>query len=289
MNTNYHIDLVKNTTSGYKRTANDLVLVKQAESMYPIVADAMLKLVKDGDYTAYINAIEAYDKFVWVQSHKGDKSNLFAYKKIKISPTWTEQLWAPVFERVRIAIQKEWGTGTDLILIQNKEVVESFGINGPTAFKDVDGGLGIYKTFKSGITALMPIIAVEDKTGNYCKTACTNVDGIIRRVKAMNNDVLALCVTDNHVAVGKNVEVDHSFGSGGVLIVQRGQNKKKETYPKLNVDKFEMVERLSINYLKTKTAKNFTDVAHSNTSGVLLRDHIDSKGYYVSPELEKFI
>jgi hypothetical protein len=77
MDTQYHINLVKNPKGGYKRTENDFVLVKQAESMYSIVSDAMLKLVKDGDYKSYINSIEAYDKFVWEQSHKGDKSNIF--------------------------------------------------------------------------------------------------------------------------------------------------------------------------------------------------------------------
>lgn len=287
MDTQYHINLVKNPKGGYKRTTNDNELVKQAESMYPVASDAMLKLVNDGDYESYINSIEAYDKFVWEQSHKGDKSNIFAYKKIKISPTWTEQIWAPVFERVRIIMEKEWGT--NLVLIQNMEVVESFGINGPTAFKDVDGGIGIYKTFKSGKKAVMPIVAAEDKTGNFCKTACTNVDGIVRRVRNMNSNVFALCITDNQVNVGKNVEVDHSFGSGGAIVTQRGKNKKKESYPKLNANIFKMVETLSINYLKTKTPKDFTDIAHSNTSGVLLREHIDSKGYYVPPELEKFI
>jgi len=287
MDTQYHINLVKNPKGGYKRTANDLDLVKQAESMYSVVSDAMLKLVQDGDYKSYINSIETYDKFVWEQSHKGDKSNIFAYKKIKISPTWTEQIWAPVFERVRIIMEKEWNI--QLVLIQNMEVVESFGINGPTAYKDVDGGIGIYKTFKFGKKAVMPIIAAEDKTGNFCKTACTNVDGIIRRVKAMNPDVLALCITDNQVNVGGKVEVDHSFGSGGIIVTQRGKNKKKEVYPKLNSDIFEMVERLSINYLKEKTATDFTDIPHSNTSGIFLREHIDAKGYYVPPELEKFI
>lgn len=290
MDTKYHIKLVENPSTGYKRTKEDAVLVAAATALYPVVEQAMIQFVADGDHNKLVSAYKAYDKFVWEASHKGDKTNLFAYKKIKVSPTWTEQMWAPVFERIRIEMSKHWGV--ELVLIQNMEVVESLSEKGPTAFKDVDGGIGIVKTFP-GIkkTVVMPIVVAEDKTGHYCKVACTGVDGIVRRVKTMNPNVLAFCVTDNNISVGRNAEVEHVFGSGGVLIQQRGigHNNARISYPELEAGQFKLVETLCLKYLKSKTVEDFLNVTPSKTSGVLLRDRIDSAGSYIPPELEKFV
>jgi hypothetical protein len=291
MDTKYHINLVKNPSTGYSRTAEDAKLVQTAVGLYVSAEQAMIDFLADGDHKKYIKGIEAYDKFVWEASHKGDKSNLFAYKKIKVSPTWTEQIWAPIFERVKKEMEKHWGV--ELVLIQNITVVESLGSDGPTAFKDVDGGVGIVKQFPGQKkSVVMPVVVAEDKTGHFCKTACTNVDGIIRRVRGMNSNVLAFGITDNNISVGKTVEVDNAYGSGGVLVQQRGfgfNNNKKIKYPELNSDKFKLVEDMCIKYLKTKKPTDFSDVAPSKTSGVLLRDKIDATGCYIPPELEMFV
>jgi hypothetical protein len=287
MDTNYHINLVKKPTTGYNRTANDHVLAKQAEGLYPVVSQAMLNAVVNGDWAKYCQSIETYDQFVWEQSHKGNQTNIFANPKIKIGPSWAEQMWAPVFERVRLEIQKKWNVALELI--QNKNVVETLGNKGPSSTKDVDNGIGIVMTIGTK-EYIMPIVVGENKGGHYCKVQCNTVDGIIRRVLSMNKNVLAFSLTDNNVSVGKNVVVDHSFGSGGTLICQRGINgKKSKTYPALNVDKFELVERFCINYLSTKTPQDFLNISPSQTSGVLLRDHIDSKGHYVPPELTQYL
>lgn len=287
MDTGYHINLVKNPSGGYARTDNDLKLAKQAEALYEPVMAAMTAAVENGDWKQYCNSIKDYDEFVWGQSHKGNQTNIFANPKIKVGPSWAEQMWAPVFERVRLQVQKKWGV--DLVLIQNANVIETLDSKGPSSTKDVDNGVGINITIGSK-NYIMPIVVGENKGGHYCKVQCNTVDGIIRRVRSMNNNVLAFSLTDNNVSVGKNVVVDHSFGSGGILICQRGINgKKSKVYPSLNVDKFELVERMCVNYLSTKTPKDFLDVAPSQTSGILLREHIDNKGYYVPPELEKFL
>ena len=236
MNVDYHINLVKKPTTGYNRSENDHVLAKQAQKLYPKASRAMLDVVATGNWQEYCSAIEEYDQFVWEQSHKGDKDNIFAYKKIKISPSWTEQIWAPVFERVRQKVETDWQCS--ITLIQNSQVVESWG-NGPTSYKDVDVGFGIVEpTFK----CIMPIVVAEAKTGHFCKTACTGVDGIMRRVLKMNPHVLGMCVTDNNVSVGQDSLVENVFGAGGLLISQRGKNGSKEKYPKLNASRFELVE-----------------------------------------------
>ena len=115
MNTNYHIDLVKKPTTSYQRSAADHELANLAVKLYPKAANAMTSVVSNGDWQTYCQDIEEYDKFVWEQSHKGDKSNIFAYKKIKVSPSWTEQIWAPVFERVRQKVSLHWGVSLTLI------------------------------------------------------------------------------------------------------------------------------------------------------------------------------
>lgn len=288
MDIDYHIKLVRNESTGYVRTDNDRDLVAQAETMFPAVRQAMLDVVKTGDYATYVKAIEAYDKFVWEQSHKGDKTNIYAYKKIKVSPSWTEQFWAPIFERVRLAISKEWNED-NLVLIQNTEVVEAMNDQGASAFKDVDCGIAVKVAGTKRKNTLMPVVVCESKTGHYCKTSCTGVDAIIRRVRKMNPKVLALAVTDNQVSVGQDHSVDNVFGAGGILVSQRGKNNDKSNYPKLDPSKFEMVEKLCINYLKNHKAESFTKVQAEKTNGVSLRESIDTKGYYVPKELEKFL
>lgn len=290
MDTKYHINMVTNPTTGYTRTSNDHALVKKAISLYDVVEKAMQQVIKDGDYEAYVKSITEYDKFVWIESHKGDKANLFSYKKIKVSPTWTEQLWAVVFERVRLALEKNWAS--KLEIIQNKSVVESVGTKGPNAYKDVDNGVGILKTYDSCI-AIHPIVVAEMKTGHFCKTACNGVDSIVGRVRKMNANVLAFCITDNNISVGTNVEVEHVWGSGGILIQQRGiganNNKSKNYYPKLEAGQFKLVEELCLNYLLGKKPKDFLDIKANKTSGVYLRERIEQNGYYLPPSLEKYI
>lgn len=285
MNYNYHIDLVKNPSGGYSRTAEDHKLVDIAVSMYPKVVEAMQKVITDGKYDAYAKAIEAYDRFVWEESHRGDKTNIFAYKKIKVSPSWTEQFWAPVFERVRQQISQVWNT--DLLLIQNIQVVESCGKDGPSGYKDVDGGIGI-KSHRWP-PAVMPVVVSEKKTGHFCKTACTGVDGIMRRVRTMNPHVLGMCITDNNVSVGQTSLVDDVYSAGGILISQRGNNGRREAYPKLDSHKFAMVEQLCVNYLKTKTPQDFLNIATKKKTTVYLREAIDSKGHYIPTEFEQYL
>jgi hypothetical protein len=284
MDLDYHIKLVRNETTSYKRTENDALLVSTAETMYPAVKVAMTQVVADGDYEKYVNGIAAYDKFVWEESHKGDKTNIFSYKKIKVSPSWTEQLWAPVFERVRQKMAELWSEG-NLVLIQNTEVVEAMGSMGPVAYKDVDCGIGVQVLDATGHAKyILPIIVSECKTGHYCKTACTGVDAIIARVRRMNSSVMGFALTDNNISVGREQPVENVFGSGGILISQRGQNGRRTPYPALRADVLKTVETLCVNYLKTMHIDNFTNVNTIMSTGVLLRDSIDRDGYYIPDE-----
>lgn len=289
MDFDYHIRLVQNDTGGYERTEYDWALVARAAALYPQARTAMVAVLEDGDYGSYVTGIESYDRFVWEQSHKGDKSNIFAYKKIKVSPSWTEQLWAPVFERVRTRIADHWAN-EDLVTLQNTPVVESLSHQGPSGSKVVDGGVAIkVDVAESRQPVHMPIVVSEHKTGHFCKTACTGVDAIIRRVKVMNPKVLALAITDDHVSVGKSQTVDNVFGSGGVLISQRGSNGRRTPYPRLHASRLQMVETLCVRYLKTMTATDFTAVRNVSSRGECLRASIDQNGYFVPGDLRRFL
>jgi hypothetical protein len=298
MDTEYHINLVRRdpnsvkkvqSKSRYVRTPNDLVLIQQAEKLYPGVRSAMLDLVKDGDYEKYISSINAYDAFYWEQAHKGDQSNIYAYPKIKIGPSWTEQIWAPVFERVRLRLIEHWThTENNICLLQNTTVVENVSKGGNIGNKDVDGGVAI-KVDINGKTYRMPMVVAEMKGGHMCKTITTQVDAIVRRFKNMNPHVLAFAITDNQASTGKKVLIDTVFGSGGILVIQRGQNHVRETHPKLNPKIFKMVEDVSVNYLKTKTLINFNAVKPKDHGKVFLRECIDNDGYYIPNDLKQFM
>ena len=288
MDPKYHISLVTNPASGYERTAKDALLVEQAISLYSKVESAIVKVVEDGDYKKYVDSITEYDKFIWEVSHEGDKSNLFAYKKIKVSPSWTEQIWAPVFERIRLSLNEYWNT--ELILIQNKQVVESINKHGPTAYKDVDGGIAVTVTH-NGKNYLMPVVVAEMKTGHFCKTACTGVDAIMRRVITMNPNVLGFAVTDNNISVSKDAEVENVFGSGATLIQQRGIgfNNLKNIYPTLNADQLLLVEKICKGYFKTKKLTDFTNVKSKKALGMYLRESIDKTGSYIPENLQAYV
>jgi len=296
MDSKYHLKLVLNETTGYQRTAGDLRLVDEANRLYQTVIPAIDALMQDGSYQNYVSAIEPYDRFVWEHSHKGDKANIFSYKKIKVSPSWTEQFWAPVFERVRIKLVQHWAQdlqahAAELVLLQNTQTVTSLTTAGFAEHKDVDVGIGV-KVWSPALQTrvVLPMVVCESKTGHFCKTACTGVDGIARRVLDLNPNVLAFTVTDNQISVGREVEVDHAYGSGGILIMHRGQApKSRESYPSLHAHKFQLVENGCYKYLISKNVSDFVDSINvTRTSGIRLMDKIIQHGYYIPDPLTQY-
>jgi len=296
MDTGYHISLVKNSrSSGYRRSENDKELAKRAELLYEHVIPAIEEVVKTGNWKIYCKKIELYDRFVWEQSHKGDKSNIFAYAKIKIGPSWLEQLWAPVFERIRIRLVKIWGDAFpkisfELVLIQNqkKKVIESLLSTGHPDTKDVDGGIGVKVLFKNK-EYILPIIIMEGKGGHFDKPLCRQVNNLFERFKATNQEVFCIGIHDNNISVGKESQVQSVAGSYDLMVIQRGENRKNEPYPSLNFQRFEEVERVCISYLKELSPTNFNQISLKESDGILLRDHLDTKGYYINPKFEKFL
>ena len=281
MNKSYHINIL--TKTNHTKTSEDCLIVDELTRMYPSVMDAMDKVVVDGDYNVYCNSIKAYDSIVWQKSHEPDKSNLLAYKKIKITPSWTEQLWAPIFERARRKVEMNWVPGKyHLVLLQNTEVAESDPTGDSYAKKDVDLGIGITSP---DTNIILPVIYGEGKTGHYCKAACTGVDAAFGRVREMNPDILTIAITDNNISVSKTAQIDHVFRNGDMLIVQRGNNRKKQIHPLLDYIKMELVETSIVKYLSSKKPENFLKISAGATSGVYLLDSIQSNGHYLSTRI----
>ena len=295
MDTNYHINLVINTSSGHKRTNNDKQLAVEAESLYKEVVPAMIKAVQTGDWSKYCKSIENYDRFVWEQSHKGNEANMFANPKIKVGPSWLEQLWAPVFERIRIKIEMIWNEEFpdikfELVLIQNqkKRVIESLPTVGSPDTKDVDGGIGV-KFFIKEKEYILPIIVMEGKGGHFDKPLTRQVNNLFERFKETNQNILCIGIHDNNISVGKDCQVQSVASEYDAMIVQRGKNKSNEVYPLLNSSMFTLLEKTCIDYLKELSPMNFNQIQPCESDGILLRDYIDSQGCYMSPRLKEFI
>lgn len=289
MDLHYHINLVKkhiSGTSGYKDKPDDVYIRNRAFALYPTVEQAQIDVVNDGDYLKYVNTISTYDQFYYDYSRRGDQTNIFAYPKIKIGPSWLEQIWAPVFERVRVEMQKHWEVA-NLVTLQNTQVIEYLPSSNQPATKDVDGGIGIQFDL-NGKSYILPIVVAEVKGGHFCKTMTTQVDGIFKRFKSMNSNLLCFAITDNKCSIGKDVQVESAWASGGVIIVQRGKNGVKEDYPKLNVENFYKVEELCIRYLKSKSLKDFINVSPKKTSGIYLRSKLN-EGSYIPNELQDYL
>ena len=102
---------------------------------WPNVESAITRVLEDGNYKAYVDAIEKYDRHIWTESKKPDGSNPIAYKKWKIYPTWSELNWAIVYQRLsdRLPFQTT--------LIRANQVVEGITSQNDIFFKDVDGDL----------------------------------------------------------------------------------------------------------------------------------------------------
>jgi len=283
MNLHRHINLVKNTNTGYERKEKDFLLVEQALKIYPTVELAQLDLVSNSDYSSYITSITPYDQFYWEQSHKGDKENIYAYAKIKVGPSWLEQLWFPVFERIKNKMEKVWAEYPDIELVnlQDDEVVQYFPSKGYPENKDVDIGLGIISK-NSFQRYIFPIIVGEVKGGHFCKTTTKNVRGIFSDFRKMNPNIRCFAITDNNFSVSTDADVNAVWEEGSAIVIQRGNNKKIVQYPALNYQRFKMVEDLCVNYLSNKTPDDFLNITKAESKGLKLRSIIDSNGFYIS-------
>jgi hypothetical protein len=251
-----------------------------ALTMLDTVEQAMKDLVEGKiDIPKYINAITPYDKFLlekfYEKPQKSNPINTFQNKKYS---TWREQKWAPIFELIRQDMEKKW-KGTTLVVIQNKPVMETVYTNGYIARKDVDGGLGI-EIKLNGKNEIIPVIAVEDKGGHCCSYQTNSVNAMALRLHQSFPNQKSMLITDNNVSVGKKTGVEIADNIN-ILVLERGQNRVHEAYPKLDAKRFEEVRKGIINKLSKMSPSDFTNyiTIQSNLKGTL-RDQIDTTGLF---------
>ncbi len=246
--------------------------IKPLIQMWPTVESAIKKVIEDGDYKSYVNAIRAYDEHMWTESKKGDGSNPIAIKKWKIYPTWSELNWATVYERVRQQLNFE------TVLIRTDKVLEGATSNRDIFFKDVDGGLAIKGTMHNRCV-LFPVVVMEHKGGHFCKTACTGVNAIGRRFHDTNPNVITVQITENYVTVGKDQsdklinEIDH-------FIIDRGENQvENNRYWLRNFEEMYEHEQVLVSDLARAKPSHFVNIKVEHTSNKSLRDQLNESKY----------
>jgi len=250
----------------------DNASVRPLIDMWPTVELAVEKVIEDGDYESYVDAIRPYDEHIWTESKKEDRSNPVAYKKWKIYPSWSELNWAIVYERVRRQLSFE------TVLIRTDKVLEGATTAGNIFYKDVDGGLAI-KGELNNKQVLFPVVVMEHKGGHFCKTSCTGVNAIGRRFHDTNPNVITVQVTENNVTVGKD-QTDGLINAIDIFIVDRGQNKvENNRYWKRNAYEMNLHEKELVRVLNRAKPEHFLNIKIENVSSKPLRDQLNESNY----------
>ena len=261
-------------------SASDLnhPMVQEALSMLDSVEKAMKDLVEGKiNISKYIDAITPYDQFMYERAKmKPQKSNPINTLQNKKYSTWREQKWAPIWELIRIEMSKKWKTDS-LMVIQNKQVVESIYSSGYVKYKDVDGGIS-FEFMLNGKKVLFPIIAVEDKGGHACSTCFDGVSAQSLRLHRCLPNAFSVFITDNNISVGQDKESE-TFCDIDLIVSERGQNRKTEKYPKLNADRFKEVKDGIVAKLSKVSLSHFEHfTAIQSKKGGKFRAEIDASG-----------
>ena len=267
-------ELHRNLLDRYK----DHPSVKPLIEMWPTVELAIKKVIDDGDYNSFIESIREYDEHIWKESKKADGSNPIAYKKWKIYPSWSELIWAIVYERIRRQLKFE------TVLIRTDKVLEGATSAGDVFYKDVDGGLAI-KGSINGKNVLFPVVVMEHKGGHFCKTACTGVNAIGRRFHDTNPNIITVQITENQVTVGKDQsdglinEIDH-------FIIDRGRNQiENNRYWIRNSKEMYQHEQEIVSDLSVAKPQHFLNINVENVSGKKFRDQLNESNYIKKQKL----
>jgi len=258
MNYQYHRnDLIKYQNETYIQTA--LLMLDSVEI-------AMQDFVSGKISTKqYIDKITPYDEFVWKKyTEKPQGTNVFNSKQKKKNSSWREQKWSPIFEIAKQSLQIAWPK-VNVVLIQNNKVIETIYSSGYIGYKNVDGGIGIRTP-----NGIIPVVVVEDKAGNICSTTFNGINAQGWRLHQSFPNAKYIFITDNEFNVGKNkgAEIGNNVN---IVVLERGQYRTKEEYPKLNAERFDIVKNQLIEGLCNMNVNNFLqyEINQSKTTGRL--------------------
>jgi len=269
--TEYHFNILNDLKD------NDHYMVKKALEYIDGFEVAIVNVINDGDWKKYTNAILEYDKFLWESHHlypqKTNPINIIQNKKYS---SYRETLLYPLW--VRISKQLTF----DTVQLINKSVPQTIFEDGTINYKDVDGGIGIVCEL-NGYKILLPIVTNEDKSGHFCKTQASNVNGINRKFKQLNPNIITICTTDNQVTIGKNVDGDLLYETN-MLVPLRNNNLNHKVYNKLNYQALNDVEQILVKKLNDLSKESFSCETFKITSKTnkLIREFIDSQKIYLN-------
>jgi hypothetical protein len=269
--TGYHFNILNDPKD------NDHHMVRKALEYIDVFEDAIVNVINDGDWEKYINSILEYDKFLWECHHlhpqKTNPINIIQNKKYS---SYRETLLYPLW--IRVSKQLNFET----IQLINKSVPQTIFEDGSTNYKDVDGGIGIICEFNNE-KIILPIVTNEDKSGHFCKTQASNVNGINRKFKQLNSNIITICTTDNQVTIGKNVDGNLLYETN-MLVPLRNNNLNHKIYNSLNHNVLRDVEKILVNKLNDMGSESFSCGTYKITSKTnkLIREFIDSQEIYLN-------
>ena len=192
--TEYHFNILNDPKDNYHP------MVQKSITFIDNFEKSIINIIEDGDWEKYINSILEYDKFLWECHHlhpqKTNPINVIQNKKYS---SYRETLLYPLW--IRISKQLNFET----IPLMNKSVSQTIFSDGSMNNKDVDGGLGIICE-NNNKKIILPVVTNEDKSGHFCKTQASNVNGINSKFKQLNSNIITICTTDNQVTIGKNID-----------------------------------------------------------------------------------
>ncbi len=269
--TEYHFNILNDPKD------NDHHMVQKALEYIDVFETAIVNVINDGDWEKYINSILEYDKFLWECHHlhpqKTNPINIIQNKKYS---SYRETLLYPLW--IRVSKQLNFET----IQLINKSVPQTIFEDGSINYKDVDGGIGIICEFNNE-KILLPIVTNEDKSGHFCKTQASNVNGINRKFKQLNSNIITICTTDNQVTIGKNVDGNLLYETN-MLVPLRNNNLNHKIYNTLNHNVLRDVEKILVNKLNDMGSESFSCGTYKITSKTnkLIREFIDSQEIYLN-------
>lgn len=252
--------------------------VQKALGFIPEFEKAINQVIEDGDWETYCNSVNEYDKFLWDAYHnETDTINPINIVQSKKYSSFRETLLLPLWTRIKNRLSFETHVPV------NKSVAQVIFDDGECQYKDLDGGLYINQEYM-GNQILTPVLVNEDKGGHFCATQASNVNGIFRKFKDLNQNILTITTTDNKVTIGK----DKDFGfmsSTNYIFSLRGKNLTDfKTHNHLVPERFRFMEthiseRLNTLGLEPFLIKNLKITKkHTKT----IRESIDEGGVMVN-------
>ena len=251
--------------------------VLTCKKMLPDVQKAVETVIIGGHWEKYCSSIEEYDKYMWERYHeKPQKSNPINITQNKKYSSWRELMLYPLWARIKSQIKFP----TEIIL--NKPVTQTIYSDGSIQTKDVDGGLGIYCNHNN-TKLFLPVLTDEDKGGHFCKTTASNVEGINRKFKDLNPNIITTITTDNHITMGQDIDTEF-FKSTDILLSVRGKNgEDPKKYSKLEYKRFETIEKVIIEKLNSMSISDFTceKINIREKEKKTVREFIDKQGFLI--------